>query len=885
MNKWYQLSVNHVANKLRVNINHGLSSSEITQRKKSFGENALQMEKKSPKIILFLKQFQDFMVLILLAATLIAGMLGEYIDAIAIMLIVLLNGCIGFFQEFKAEKSLEKLKELASPVANVLRDGVWVKIPSQDVVVGDVIKISRGDRIPADIRIIQSNSLETEESPLTGESLPVEKSADKLNQSELEAQDQSNMGFKGTMVTRGHGLGIVVSVGMQTEMGHIASLMAKTRRVITPLERRLAELGKVLILVALSLTILVVVIGIYQGHPTYQMFLAGVSLAVAVIPEGLPAIVTVALSLGVQRMIRKKAIIRQLSAVETLGTASVICSDKTGTMTENKMTVKELYVNNQLLSVTGDGYHLKGHFYLNDKKLANDYPNLKMMLHYGMVCNHASIIDKGGHSIIEGDPTDGALLVAARKLGLDESNRHQLKIIKEIPFDSERKRMSVVVEDHNQMRFLIVKGAPDVLLSRFSYYVTESGRQSLTNKVKLDIEGAVNHMANQALRTLAIGFKPLKKDDDLDDFLLENDLTFIGLYGMIDPPRKEVKNAILACKQAGIKTVMITGDHVKTARAIAEQLQLLPENGLVLEGYELNRLSFDELKEMIEDVYVFARVTPEHKLKIVKAFQEKGHVVAMTGDGVNDAPAIKASNIGISMGISGTDVTKEASSLILMDDNFATIKKAIEEGRNIYDNIRKFVRYLLSSNVGEILVMLFALMMAMPLPLIPVQILWVNLVTDGLPALALGLDQPEENVMKRGPRNPRESIFAGGLGYKILSRGFLIGLVTLVAFIIVFQKNDALLEHARTVAFATLVMAQLIHVFDCRSDSSVFSRNPFENRYLIIAVLSSLFLLLIVIYWAPLQPIFQTTYLFFHDWLLIIGLSMIPTIIFGFSKK
>lgn len=885
VNKWYQLSASQVAKKLRVDINHGLSSKEIDDRKKYYGENALQMEQQSAKFILFLKQFQDFMVLILLAATLIAGMLGEYIDAIAIMLIVLLNGCIGFFQEFKAEKSLEKLKSLAAPVAHVLRDGIWVKIPSEDVVVGDIVKISRGDRIPADMRIIQSNTLETEESPLTGESLPVVKTTEKIVQAGLEAQDQSNMGFKGTMVNRGHGVGIVVHVGMHTEMGHIASLMVKTKRLITPLEQRLAELGKILILVALSLTILVVVIGINQGHPVYQMFLAGVSLAVAVIPEGLPAIVTVALSLGVQRMIRKKAIIRQLSAVETLGTASVICSDKTGTMTENKMTVKKLYINNQFLSVSGDGYDLTGHFYLHKKKLAHDVPNLKRMLHYGMVCNHASLNLKGHSTIIEGDPTDAALLVVARKLGLSESDRDQFKLIKEIPFDSERKRMSVVVEDDNGMRFLIVKGAPDVLLPRFTYYLTESGRQVLTSVEKQKIEHAVNDMADQALRTLAIGFKPLQKNDHLNNFQLEKDLTFIGLYGMIDPPRKEVKEAILACKQAGIKTVMITGDHVKTARAIAKQLHLLPEDGLVLEGYELNRLSFAELKEIIDDVYVFARVTPEHKLKIVKAFQEKGHVVAMTGDGVNDAPAIKASNIGISMGISGTDVTKEASSLILMDDNFATIKKAIEEGRNIYDNIRKFVRYLLSSNVGEILVMLFALMMAMPLPLIPVQILWVNLVTDGLPALALGLDQPEDNVMERSPRNSRESIFARGLGYKILSRGFLIGIVTLLAFIIVFQQNNAFLEHARTVAFATLVMAQLIHVFDCRSDSSVFSRNPFENRYLIIAVLSSIFLLLLVIYWAPLQPIFQTTYLFFHDWLLIIGLSMIPTIIFGFSKK
>ncbi|WHX27109.1 calcium-translocating P-type ATPase, SERCA-type [Virgibacillus halodenitrificans] len=883
--KWYQLDVEKVEQKLHVVTNRGLSPKQVEQRRKQYGFNVLESQKNISKWLLFLKQFQDFMVLVLLAATLIAGILGEYVDAIAIMVIVLVNGFIGYFQEQKAENSLEKLKELSAPMANVFRDGKWEKVSSREVVVGDIVRITSGDRVPADVRITKSNSLETEESALTGESLPVAKHATPINRDHVDAQDQVNMGFMGTLVTRGSAIGIVVGTGMNTMMGQIATLMVNTKKVMTPLERKLAELGKILIVVALFLTALVVVLGVIQGHPVYNMFLAGISLAVAAIPEGLPAIVTVALSLGVQRMIRKKAIVRKLSAVETLGCASVICSDKTGTMTENKMTVKELFLNGKQLYVSGDGYDIRGDFYLSDTKLDEKYPNLQEMLMYGMLCNNANLQVKKGKYLVDGDPTDGALLVVARKLGLTAVIEENYRIVKEIPFDSDRKRMSVVIEDENGMRFLITKGAPDVLLPRSTFHFNASGRARLDAVDSQSIQEAVGRMADKALRTLAIAVKPLAKNDSLETSFLEKDLTFIGLYGMMDPPRKEVKSAIEECRQAGIRTVMITGDHVKTAKAIASKLNILPEHGLVLEGHQLNKLTVNELKDVIEDTYVFARVTPEHKLKIVEAFQEKGHIVAMTGDGVNDAPAIKASDIGISMGISGTDVTKEASSLILMDDNFATIKSAIQEGRNIYENIRKFIRYLLASNVGEILVMLFAMLLALPLPLVPVQILWVNLVTDGLPAMALGLDKAESDVMKKVPRNPREGVFARGLGYKIITRGIVIGIVTLLAFIITYQNNPDNLVYGQTMAFTTLVMAQLIHVFDCRSEHSVFSRNPFENMYLVFAVISSLLLVLIVIYWEPLQPIFHTTSLNLRDWMLILGLSALPTVLFGFTKK
>src|SRR5690625_7863109 len=823
------------------------------------------------------------MVLILLAATLIAGMLGEYIDALAIMVIVLLNGFIGFFQEQKAEKSLEKLKELSAPQIRVLRQKEWRTIPSEEAVVGDVVRITSGDRMPADLRIVKSNDLETEESTLTGESLPVQKTIHRIQKDNLTLQAQHNIGFKGTLITKGNGIGIVIQTGMNTALGQIATLMDKTEKIITPLELKLIELGKILIYVVLLLTALTVGIGIFHGQPLYDMVLAGVSLAVAVIPEGLPAIVTVALSLGVQRMIKRKAIVRQLAAVETLGCASVICTDKTGTITENKMTVKEMYVNDERIYVTGEGYTTTGDFYVANKKISRTHPSLEQMILYGLLCNEASLLVRKGKYLVDGDPTDGALLIAARKFGLNYLVKEKYTIIKQFPFDSNRKRMTVVVEDENKRRFVISKGAPERVIPRCSFIVDASGQKRLQSVQNINEQ--LNNMATNALRIIAISVKPLQRNSRLHLHELEKDMTFIGLFGLQDPPRKEVKQAIAECKEAGIKTMMITGDHKETALAIARQIGLWEESSLALDGNELNELSATQLERIIDQVAVFARVTPEHKLQIVQALQNKGHIVAMTGDGVNDAPAIKASNIGVSMGISGTDVTKEASSLILMDDNFHTIKEAIREGRNIYENIRKFIRYLLASNVGEIFVMFTAMILALPLPLVPVQILWVNLVTDGLPAMALGLDPPEKDVMNQAPRNPKESTFARRLGTKIITRGIMIGIVSLIAFMIVYDDNSANLIEARTVTFSTIVLAQLIHVFDCRSDRGIFHRNPFSNIYLLIAVISSLLLLLIVIYVEPLQIIFKTSPLRITDWLLIVVLSAVPTVMFGYAKK
>lgn len=894
MLKFHQMNKEEVEKTLHTNITNGLARKEAQQKRDKFGWNELSEGERQSAILLFFSQFKDFMVLVLLAATLISGLLGEYLDAVAIMVIVLINGFLGFIQENKAEKSLQALKNLSAPQVTVLRDGEWQKINSKEVVPGDILRFASGDRIGADMRIIAANNLEIEESALTGESIPAPKNTEPISEPNPPLGDLANMAFKGTLVTRGNGIGIVTATGMATVMGNIAGMIQTADSVMTPLQRRLDQLGKILITVALVLTVLVVITGIIHGHDAYTMFLAGVSLAVAAIPEGLPAIVTIALSLGVQRMIRKNAIVRKLPAVETLGCASVICSDKTGTMTQNKMTVTKIWSGGKSWDVTGTGYLLQGDFFYHDHKVdVLREKTLQQLLTFGALCNNAVVSVKRNEAQLDGDPTEGALLIAALKAGYEKNMLlNEFTIEKEYPFDSARKMMSVLVKDSSGRRFIISKGAPDVLITKCRMALWGEKQRPINEFLQKEVDGAVEELAAQALRTIAVGCKELHSSQVPKTAQeAESGLTFIGLFGMIDPPRPEVKSAVQECRLAGIKTIMITGDHVITARAIARQLGIL-ETGKgsrkVMDGQMLNDMSVLELEEVVEDVAVFARVSPEHKLKIVKALQNRGHIVAMTGDGVNDAPAIKAANIGIAMGITGTDVSKEASSLILLDDNFATIKAAIKEGRNIYENIRKFIRYLLASNVGEILVMLFAMMLYLPLPLVPIQILWINLVTDGLPAMALGLDQPEENVMQRKPRHPKEGVFARKLGWKIISRGFLIGIVTLMAFIIVYRRDPSDLPYAQTIAFATLVLAQLIHVFDCRSEISIFSRNPFENKYLVWAVASSAFLTVAVIYIPVLQPIFHTVPIIASDWLLVLGLSCIPTFLLAgslFSRK
>jgi len=893
---WHQLEKDELSDTLQSSFTDGLPSSEVRDRFSRNGANELAEAVSISPLLLFLNQFKDFMVLVLMGATLISGILGEYLDAITILAIIVINAVLGFIQEFRAERSLHALKELSAPIAKVVRNGKKLQIPAKELVVGDIVFLESGDRIPADIRFFEASSCYIEESALTGESIPVSKYPDAIYDAEIPLGDQRNIGFMGTLVTRGTGRGIVIRTGMATEMGKIADLIQNTESMQTPLQHRLEQLGKILIAVAIALTVMVVVAGILHGQPAYGMFLAGVSLAVAAIPEGLPAIVTVALALGVQRMIKRKAIVRKLPSVETLGCASVICSDKTGTLTQNKMTVTKVWHSDKVLDVTGEGYNPTGSIFENGKALDIKHDNtMKRLLQVSALCNNAKIMrqemeqKKSGSAVeheewvLNGDPTEGALVVLASKLGSPASMLEALyEREKEFPFDSDRKRMSVILR-HQGGRLLCTKGAPDMLLDQCTHILWEGKVTLLTPALRAKCAAASEKMAQSALRVLGMAFRDLSSYDRIeDDHDAEKNLTFVGLTGMIDPPRREVKESISTCRAAGIKTVMITGDHQLTAEAIASSLGIIPKNGETITGKQLEQYTDDQLDEIVDSIYVYARVTPEHKLRIVRSLQRKGHVVAMTGDGVNDAPAIKAADIGIAMGITGTDVSKEASSLVLSDDNFATIVAAIEEGRGIYENIRKFIRYLLASNVGEILVMFFAMMAGLPLPLVPIQILWVNLVTDGLPAMALGVDQSEDDLMKHRPRKAKENIFSRRLGWKIISRGIFIGLFTLAAFWITLLEGS--LEKAQTVAFATLVMAQLIHVFDCRSSRSIFHRNMLQNKYLVLAVLSSLILMLAVMYVEPLQPIFHTVSLGFREWCLVIVAAAAPTLFFGIGS-
>ncbi|MNM14753.1 Calcium-transporting ATPase [compost metagenome] len=909
---WHRLSSEELLKTFAVSPQQGLGPEEAEARLKEHGPNELSEGERISPLTILLNQFKDFMVLVLMGATLVSGLLGEYLDAITIVAIIVLNGILGFVQEFRAERSLRALKQLSAPSAKALRSGSVEHIPASQLVPGDIVLLESGDRVPADIRWLECSALTCEESALTGESLPVSKHADPIPAEEVPVGDQKNIGFMGTMVTRGTGRAIVVRTGMNTEMGTIADLIQSTDSQETPLQRRLEQLGKILIYLSLALTVVVVLAGILHGQPAVSMFLAGVSLAVAAIPEGLPAIVTIALALGVQRMIKRKAIVRKLPSVETLGCASVICSDKTGTLTQNKMTVTRVWNGGRALEVTGEGYAPTGAVLDKGKPADMKHdPSLRRLLQIGALCNNAEIYETaaaqgpakkkgkakgkeerpetGSSGIrvweLKGDPTEGALVTLAAKMGLTTSTlAASYTRDKEFPFDSERKLMSVIVS-HAGGRTICTKGAPDVLLSRCSYMLWEGQVVPCTPTLRQKALDANEAMASDALRVLGLAYRELRTGEQPDsDKEAESQLIFAGLAGMIDPPRREVRDAISITRRAGIKTVMITGDHGTTAEAIAHQLGILQRGGKVLTGSQLTRMDDDALDKVSDDVSVYARVSPEHKLRIVKSLQRKGHVVAMTGDGVNDAPAIKAADIGIAMGITGTDVTKEASALILGDDNFSTIVAAIEEGRSIYENIRKFIRYLLASNVGEILTMFFAMLIGLPLPLVPIQILWVNLVTDGLPAMALGVDQPEKDLMEHKPRGAKENIFARRLGWKIVSRGLLIGLCTLAAFWLTLRSapNDpAQLVQAQSVAFATLVMAQLIHVFDCRSSRSVFHRNPFQNRALVLAVLSSVLLMVAVMYIPTLQPVFKTVPLGFRDWALTIVAAGIPTFVMG----
>lgn len=877
---WHSLAVKDCLQLLDTSPD-GLTNEQVEARRKQYGANLLMEGTKVSLLTVFFNQFRDFMILVLLAATLISGLLGEYSDAVTIIAIIILNGILGFVQEVRAEQSLAALKELTAPMARVRRHNKLDTVPARDLVPGDIILVEGGDRVPADGRILTSFGLEVEESSLTGESVPVSKQANLYVDAPANLGDRKNMVYMGTMITRGKADVLVTETGMLTEMGKIADLMQHSEETLTPLQRRLDQLGKLLVWVALGITVLVVVTGILHGQDVYEMFLAGVSLAVAAIPEGLPAIVTIALALGVQRMIKRHAIVRKLPSVETLGCATVVCSDKTGTLTQNRMTVQRLWVDGELYRVTGSGYTPVGEFVLGDATIdPMKRPGMKHLVEIAATCNNAvmtKVSETGDEWAVSGDPTEGALLVLAKKAGLADPDT-VFSRLDELPFDSERKLMSVLVQSGTDV-WLFVKGAPDVLLERSKSIYTNGRDEPLSSGLKKRVLQANKDMASLALRNLAFGYRKFKSVEaakaQRDP---EENLVFVGLAGMMDPPREEVFEAIRKCHHAGIRTVMITGDHQETATAIALQLQILPENGMVVTGAELDGMSDADLAVAAQSAFVYARVSPEHKLRIVRALQSQGEIVAMTGDGVNDAPAIKQADIGIAMGQTGTDVAKEASSLVLSDDNFATIVAAVEEGRGIYDNIKKFIRYLLASNVGEIVTMFLAMLVGLPLPLLPIQILWVNLVTDGLPAIALGVDPAEKDIMERAPRPVNEGIFARGFGVKIMSRGILIGLVTLLVFLWSMKENPNSIQQAQTMAYATLTMAQLVLVFDSRSlEGGILRRNFFENKWLLLAVLSSVVLFLITIYVPAVAGPFKTVTLSLMDWVIVLVAAALPT--------
>lgn len=855
---WYQLSSKELADRLKTNLDQGLSSKQAVKREKKLGENKLREQERQSIIGLFLDQFKDFMVIVLLVTTLVSALLGEYVDAVAIFSIVILNAILGFIQEFRAEKSLDALKQLTAPVCNVLRDGKHKVVEAKELVPGDVVLLEAGDRVPADARLLTASSLQVNESALTGESVPAEKDANWQGESEVALPDRENMVFMGTLLTRGKAKAVVVETGMNTEIGKIATMIHDSFEVETPLQRRLAQLGKWLVAACLAIVGLVFVAGVFQGFPIYRMFLTGVSLAVAAIPEGLPAVVTIALAVGVQRMIRRKAIIRQLPAVETLGCATVICSDKTGTLTQNKMSIQKLWLAHGELTKDRDF-----------PKLSRSNHLVRQLLLAGVVCNDSYLDGKD----VVGDPTETSLLSAALDANLKVPKiLGDYRRVGEVPFDSSRKRMSVCV-NHKGNYYSFVKGAPDIILDRCTHIEDSEGIRKLTPYLREEINKSLKNMGDQALRVLALATRSLSAATSSED-MLENNLTFLGLVGMIDPPRPEAKQAIYRARRAGIRTIMVTGDHKQTAAAIAKQLGLTHDEDQVMSGTEWEKLSDRQKQQAVKSVRVFARVAPEHKLSIVRALQSNGEVVGMTGDGVNDAPAVKEADIGISMGETGTDVTKEASAMILADDNFQTIISAIEEGRAIYDNIRKFIRYLLGCNVGEVLTMFFATLAGLPLPLLPIQILWINLVTDGLPAIALGVDPGDTDIMERPPRDANEGIFARKLHWKIGFTGLIIAFCTIAIFVFALWYYQDDLAKARTLAFTTLVVAQLIYVFQCRSEyHSIFEIGFLGNLYLMLAVMVSLSMHLVILYHPWFQEIFRTVALSFDEWLLVFVFS------------
>ena len=892
---WFNKEYKEVENELESNINNGLNSTKIEEKIDKYGYNEIQSKKKKPLILRFLEQFKDFMIIILIIAAVVSGIIG-YIqgegitDSIIILIVVVMNAIIGVAQESKAEKSLEALQKMSAHASKVLRDGKVQVIPARELVPGDIVILDTGDFVPADLRIIEAVNLKSQESSLTGESVPVEKNNEKIEDKEVSIGDRTNMLFSSSLITYGRGKGIVVETGMNTEVGRIATIINNTEKQETPLQNKLNKLGKTLGIVAIIICVFIFAIGLLQGKPVIDMFMTAVSLAVAAIPEGLAAVSTIVLAIGVQKMASKNAIIKRLPAVETLGSSTVICSDKTGTLTQNKMTVEKIYWNNNIRNIN---------------EIKNIDKDLEKLVFANMLCNDTKI---SPDNTLNGDPTETALIDMGFKLDFDPSFYETMKRVDEIPFDSERKLMTTINELGDKY-IVYTKGGVDELLKRCTTYLLNENIEKNLEDYKVKIIENNEFMAKDALRVLACAFKELDHKPTSQEMKdIEKDLTFIGMVGMIDPPREEAKKAVKKCKNAGIKTVMITGDHKITATAIAKQLGILEKEDEAITGQELEKMTDEDLERNVRKYSVYARVSPEHKVRIVKAWQKNGQIVAMTGDGVNDSPALKTADIGCAMGIVGTDVAKEAADVILTDDNFATIVTAVEEGRRIYDNILKAIQFLLSSNVGEI-IMLFLATLITPLLakwfgiqnigkleiLLPMHILWINLVTDSLPALALAFDPADKDIMTKKPIKPGKGIFTKGMTWRIVYQGIMIGLITLIAFIIGLATTtspiDGLtleqskIEVGQTMAFITLAFSELVHVFNIRNNKkSIFKTSILNNKKLILAIVASAMLMVIILLIPGLRTIFSIPILPKENVMELVILILSPIIIVELFK-
>ena len=893
---WFNKSKEEVEKELQTDLTKGLTNEEVQKRREKYGLNELKAKKKKTLFQKFLDQFKDFSIIVLIIAAIVSGIVGVaegegITDTIIILIVVIVNAIIGVSQEARAEKSLEALQKLTDHASKVIRNGEVTVVPAKELVPGDIVILDTGDYIPADLRIIEAVNLKSQESSLTGESVPVEKTTEKVEEAEVGIGDRVNMLFSSSLVTYGRGKGIVVETGMTTEVGKIAGMLDNTEEQITPLQEKLNKLGKTLGIAALAICVVIFIIGLLQGKEAIHMFMTAVSLAVAAIPEGLVAVSTIVLAIGVQKMVKKNAIVKKLPAVETLGSSTVICSDKTGTLTKNQMTVEKIFINGETKSVEE---------YKNSNSL-----DLEKLVYANMLCNDTKISNDG---TLTGDPTETALVDMGLKLDFEPSIYDEMPRIEEIPFDSDRKLMTTVNEVNGKY-IVYTKGGVDELLARCNNYLLKGEiKEDLENYSKI-VREKNEEMAKEALRVLACGYKEIDHKPTKEEMEnIENNLIFVGLVGMIDPPREEAKKAVEKCKTAGIKTVMITGDHKITAAAIAKQLGILENEDEAITGQELEKMTDEELEKNVRHYSVYARVSPEHKVRIVRAWQKNGEIVAMTGDGVNDSPALKQANIGCAMGIVGTDVAKEAADVILTDDNFATIVSAVEEGRRIYDNILKVIQFLLSSNVGEIVV-LFLATLCTPLfahlfgitdishleILLPIHILWINLVTDSLPALALAFDPANKDIMNRKPTKPGKGVFTKGMTWRVIYQGIMIGLLTLIAFMIGLGSttepidgltlDESKIEVGQTMAFVTLALSELVHVFNVRNNkTSIFKTGIANNKKLLLAVLASAALMVIILAIPFLREVFSIPLLPTENIIELVILILAPIVIVEIFK-